>query len=87
MSPHEWDVPMFEVPPKYRPPARRVIYPQWRKYTGKRTSCDDCILDIAAGTTRFMAEPATYTRIDEEGRRFYCARHTQDRKWKDTRGR
>jgi hypothetical protein len=84
VKPHDWDVPLFEVPAKYRPPARVIKYPQWRKYVGKRTSCDDCVMALADGTSHFMAEPARYIRIDAAGRRYYCAQHTQDRKWKDS---
>ena len=82
----DWDVPLFDVPPKYQPRARVVNYPQWRRYKGKRISCDDCIVDLAKGKTRFMAQPASFARIDESGRRFYCHRHAQEHKVDDKRG-
>lgn len=67
--------PMFSIPEKYRPPARKVKYPQWRKYSGKRTSCDECILALARGDVKFMAEPAMKVRTDEDGQRFLCSVH------------
>jgi hypothetical protein len=77
---HEWDIPMFEVPPKYRPKKKPDNWPRWRKYKGKRTSCDDCIRAIAKDERRFASEPATHTREDADGKAFYCSRHATDRK-------
>lgn len=76
---HDWDVPMFPVPKKYRAPQRPDKWPRWRRYTGKRTTCDDCILDIAKGVRLSVSKPAGHTREDEKGRRFYCNLHAADR--------
>lgn len=75
--------PMFEVPPKYRAPKRQVKYPNWREHTGKRTSCDVCIMDLARGTVKFMAENARHVRTDEAGRRFFCPKHAHEMKLLD----
>lgn len=82
---HEWDVPMFPVPPKYRPPKRERVWPEWRRYTGARISCNDCITDIAAGEVHFMATPAAYVRTDADGRAYYCVRHAQHRRAEESR--
>lgn len=83
MAPTEWDVPLFEVPERYRPPKRKAKFPVWREWKGARQSCDDCILALARGEARFMAEPAMYVRADEQGRSFLCPRHAHDRKVRD----
>jgi hypothetical protein len=75
---------MFEVPPKYRPPKREQPWPVYRHYSGARTSCDDCILAIASGELRWIAAPAAYSRTDEQGRRYLCHRHTQERRERET---
>lgn len=79
----DWDVPLFEVPPKYRPPKRAVKYPQWRAHTGKRTSCDICIMALARGEVQFMAENAKHVRTDANGRKFYCPKHAGEMKLRD----
>lgn len=79
--------PMFDVPEKYRPPLRPVKYPQWRRYSGKRTSCDVCIIDLSMGTVKFMAESARHVRTDENGRRFLCDRHADERRVADQKGK
>jgi hypothetical protein len=76
-------IPMFETPKKYRPPAKVPKYPQWRKYVGKRTSCDDCIMALAQGKSRFLAGNAAHVRTDAEGRKFYCGEHAVHRKAMD----
>lgn len=80
---HDWDVPMFEVPKKYRPPKKPDNWPRWRDYKGKRTSCDDCIRAIATGERKFASQPASATREDAQGKEFYCTRHASDRKTKN----
>jgi hypothetical protein len=79
-KPHDWDEPLFEVPPRYRPPKREQAWPIWRHYHGSRLSCDDCIRDIAAGRSRWVATAAAYVRTDAVGRTFLCHRHTQERR-------
>ena len=81
--PNEWDVPLFEVPEKYRPPKRQAKWPKWTEYKGKPTSCDECILDLARGHSWFMAEYAQHVREDADGRRYYCSRHAHQRKIAD----
>lgn len=84
MSVVEWtQEQMFEVPRRYRPPKAPDKWPRWRKYTGRRTSCDDCILSIASGVRQFISEPARYVRQDAERTAYYCARHTAQRKQQD----
>ena len=84
--PNEWDVPLFDVPEKYRPPKRQQVWPIYRRYKGKRISCDGCILEIASGRRTALSEFATYSRADADGTRYYCDRHIQERKYYDSRG-
>jgi hypothetical protein len=79
--------PMFEVPKKYRAPKRAPEFPQWRKYVGKRTTCDDCILAIMQDKRRFLAGNAAFVRTDENGRTFYCGEHAVHRKAMDPKGK
>ena len=78
--------PMFDIPDRYRPPKRKVGV-AWRKHTGKITSCDDCILDLAAGKVKFMPTPAALVRTDLDSRRYYCHVHAAQRKEADTKAR
>lgn len=49
--PEPWDVPLFDTPKPYRPPAKPKKAESWRLYTSrKRLTCDLCILDAHAGT-------------------------------------
>lgn len=73
---------MFEVPDRYKP-KRKAQGVAWRKHTGKITSCDDCILDLAEHRVKFMPTPASLVRSDEEGRRYYCHKHAHLRKQAD----
>lgn len=80
----EWEtIPMFEVPKKYRPPQKREVWPVWRAYHGKRTSCDTCIMDIAAGRRATLSQPAQWVRADALTQRFFCASHAIDKKKED----
>lgn len=81
----EWDVPLFDVPPSYRPPARAVKFPQWRAHTGRRVSCDVCMIALARGEVKFMAEPAMHVRTDADGRMYLCPKHAHDRRVEDER--
>lgn len=74
---------MFPVPKKYRAPQRPAVWPRWRPYKGKSTSCDDCIMAIANGTRTFASQPAGQTREDANGKAYYCNAHAIDRKMKD----
>jgi hypothetical protein len=76
-------IPMFEVPKKYRPPERLIEGPVWKKYVGKRTSCDDCIAALAKGESQFASAPAAHVRTSPEGRGFYCRTHSIRRKERD----
>lgn len=75
--------PMFQIPAKYRPPKRKQKWPTWGTYHGKLMSCDDCIMAIANGTRLFTSEYATNVRTDKDGRRYFCSRHTEQRKTAD----
>lgn len=76
--------PMFEVPKKYRAPEKlddgKVV---WRSYSGKRTSCDDCIVALMEGRSFFLAEPARFTRTVSGQVRYYCNRHSLTRRGHD----
>lgn len=78
-----WEVPLFDVPEKYRPPKRAPKYPQWRQHTGKRTSCDICIMSLARGEVKFMVDNAAHVRTDANGRKFYCSKHAHDARLQD----
>jgi hypothetical protein len=78
--------PMFPLPERYKPPKRKMKFPNWRQHTGKRTSCDICIMALARGEVKFMVDNAAHVRTDENGRKFYCARHAQSKKLQDERG-
>jgi hypothetical protein len=76
---------LFDLPEKYRP-ARRVDDGddiRWRTYKGKRTSCDECIVDIAKGELRWAARQATHVRTHKGVASFLCTRHTYDAKLRD----
>lgn len=80
----EWEtIPMFEVPKKYLPPKAPDEWPKWTAYHGKRTSCDTCISDIAAGLRAFLSQPATWSREDASSKRYFCAKHAIDKKKED----
>lgn len=81
----EYDVPMFPVPPKYRPPRREQAWPVWRRYKGARISCNDCVHAIAVGQVAFLSTPAAYVRTDENGRAYYCVQHAQTRRAAESR--
>lgn len=66
---------MFEVPEKYRAPDKPVAAVGWATYSGARTSCDGCLVNIAKGESRHFSEPAQYVRTTPEGRGYYCYRH------------
>lgn len=69
---------MFPVPdvyrPKRKPPDPNVV--KWTKYSGKRMSCDLCILNIHNGVREFGL--ALASRVAAKGDRKYhlCTRHT-----------
>ena len=80
-----WEQPeMFPLPRKDRPPQHGTETDiTWRVYRGKRTSCDECIVDIAKGELRFASAPAGHVRTYLGVATFLCNRHAQDRKIKD----
>jgi hypothetical protein len=41
---------------------------------------------LARGEVKFMVDNAAHVRTDENGRKFYCARHAQSKKLQDERG-
>jgi hypothetical protein len=82
--PDDYDTePMFPVPKKYQPPKKPDVWPRWRPYKGKPTSCDDCMRAIARGERQFASLPSRHTREDADGKAYYCASHAIDRKRKD----
>ena len=75
-------IPMFEVPKKYKAPKKQAdeAVPSWKAYKGKRTSCDHCILAIAKGQTKFLAENAAHVRTHLGVKAFLCNRHAMELK-------
>lgn len=74
---------MFEVPAKYRPPKRVQKWPVWRRYKGKRISCDACLVEIVRGQRKGLSDSAAYSRADAESTRYYCFAHSEELKVKD----
>jgi hypothetical protein len=71
MDVHEWDEPLFPVPPKYQPPKRERVWPEWRHYKGSRISCNDCVRDIANGNAQFLV-PGVVCPDRREGPTVHC---------------
>ena len=79
MPPDEYGTePLFPVPESYRPPKRKTQ--AWRAWTGRRTSCDDCIIAISRAEQTFLAEPARWAHSDEDGTHYYCYGHARIRR-------
>lgn len=68
---------MFPVPKAYRP-KRKDANPnvvRWTKYTGKRMSCDICILNIYNGVREFGLAHATKVATKGDRKWHLCSRH------------
>lgn len=84
MSDDYGTIPMFEVPEKYRAPSKEVKGVSWRRYTGARTSCDNCISEhrerhIGA----FQIERASWLRVTADSVGYLCFRHGAVQKTED----
>lgn len=55
----------------------------WTAYKGARTSCDDCLRNLASGDSRHFSDPATMLRTSPDGRGYYCYRHGHARRTAD----
>lgn len=76
-------IPMFEVPEKYRPPAKPPKKIVWTAYKGARTSCCQCVLNIAKGTNRHFSDSASKVRTTPTSRDYYCYRHGYEQELQD----
>lgn len=72
-------IPMFDVPKRYRRPKAPPKSDSWRQHSGKRVSCDVCILDLHNGTPDGVLDGARNRLVRLNGDVWYiCARHTSD---------
>ncbi len=68
---------MFPIPDVYRPkkasPDPNLI--RWTKHSGKRISCDICILNIHAGVREYGLTTATKVATKGDRKHHLCSRH------------
>ena len=73
------DVPMFEVPDRYRAPKKddsNTI--RWAKHTGKRETCGLCVLDIRDGALTVPLATATWSAILGVAKWYLCKSHATE---------